>query len=181
MEFLGHVSVLTCRVPHKPHVSCLITISKKKTVHSLRLRFLVDFFGAAGTINVFNFLVSSWDCKSRRKKQRILVIFLTFLELKTDRVIFDCDDFVWSLLITDLFDNLESGKRNYWFGKNVWKKSWICYLAHAQSTNGSWKKDQLGTFGSKAGMLEQAEKNCYQACPHWFLRELRCQRRRLEI
>ena len=73
----------------------LKTVLKKKTVHSLRLRFLVDFFGGAGTINVFNFLVSSRDCKSRRKKQIISVIFfLRFLVLKTDRVILnDCDYF----------------------------------------------------------------------------------------
>ena len=53
---------------------CLKTVLKKKTDHSLRLRFLVDLFGGAGTVNVFNFLVSSRDCKSRRKKQIISVI-----------------------------------------------------------------------------------------------------------
>ena len=43
------------------------------------------------------------------------------------------------------------------------------------------KKDHRGISESKAGMLERTEKNCYQACLHWFLGELRCERRRLEI
>ena len=43
------------------------------------------------------------------------------------------------------------------------------------------KKDHLGISESKTGMLEQTEKNCYQACLHWFLGEFRCERRRLEI
>ena len=42
------------------------------------------------------------------------------------------------------------------------------------------KKDHLGISESKAGMLEQTEKNCYQTCLHWFLGEFRCERRRLE-
>ena len=44
------------------------------------------------------------------KSKEFWSFFLRFLALKTDRVIFDCDDFVWSLLITDLFDNLELEK-----------------------------------------------------------------------
>ena len=41
------------------------------------------------------------------------------------------------------------------------------------------KKDHLGISETKAGMLERTEKNCYQACLHWFLGELRCKRKRL--
>ena len=69
------------------------------------------------------------------------------------------------LLITDLFDNLESGKRNYCFGKKSGKSlefiSW--YLCKALTV--VKKKDQLGILGSKAGMVKRPEKNCYQACP----------------
>ena len=80
--------------------------------------------------------------------------------------------FLRSLFITDLFDNLESGKRNYCFVKSLENVFW--YMCKA-------KKDHLGISKSKAGMLEQTEKNCYQACLHWFLGEFRCERRRPEI
>ena len=62
-------------------------------------------------------------------------------------------------------DNLESGKRNYCFGKKVWKSlkfiSW--YLCKGWTV--VKKKDQLGIFGSKAGMVKRTEKNCYHSCP----------------
>ena len=47
------------------------------------------------------------------------------------------------------------------------EKSWIYFLVSVQSINGSFKKkkDQLGILGSKAGMVEQTEKDCCQACP----------------
>ena len=41
--------------------------------------------------------------------------------------------FLRSILITYYVDNLESGKRNYCFGKKVWNKSWI--LHPKSSTN----------------------------------------------
>ena len=85
--------------------------------------------------------------------------------------------FLRSLLINDLFDNLESGKRNYCFVKKNLKKSLeniFWYMCKA-------KKDHLGISESKAARLERTEKNCYQACLHWFQGEFRCERRRLEI
>ena len=73
--------------------------------------------------------------------------------------------FLRCLLITDLYDNLESGKRNYCFGKKCGKSLEFisCYLCKA--FNGSEKKDQPWILGSKAGMVKRPEKNCYQACP----------------
>ena len=69
------------------------------------------------------------------------------------------------LLITDVFHNLESGKRNYCFGNKSGKSlefiSW--YLCKALTV--VKKKDQLGILGSKAGMMKQTEKDCYHACP----------------
>ena len=72
--------------------------------------------------------------------------------------------FLGCLLITDLFDSLKSGKRNYFFEKKSGKSlefiSW--YLCKALTLV---KKGQLGILGSKAGMVKRPEKNCYQACP----------------
>ena len=84
--------------------------------------------------------------------------------------------FLKSLLIHDLFDNLESGKRNYCFVKKSGKSLEYIFWYMCKA-----KKAHLGISESKAGMLERTEKNCYQACLHWFLGELRCERRRLEI
>ena len=73
--------------------------------------------------------------------------------------------FLRCLLITDLYHNLESGKRNYCFGKKSGKSlefiSW--YLCKALTV--VKKKDQRGILGIKAGMVKRPEKNCYQACP----------------
>ena len=84
--------------------------------------------------------------------------------------------FLRSLLINDLFDNFESGKRNYCFVKKSGKSLEYIFWYMCKA-----KKAHLGISESKAGMLERTEKNCYQACLHWFLGELRCERRRLEI
>ena len=69
--------------------------------------------------------------------------------------------FLRSLLITDLLDNLESGKRNYCFGKKSGKSlefiSW--YLCKGLTTVKK-REDQLGILGSKAGMVKRTEKNC---------------------
>ena len=54
-----------------------------------------------------------------------------------------------SLLITGLFDNLESGKEII-----VCKK----VLAYVQSINGTWKKNQLEILGSKAGMDGETDR-----------------------
>ena len=66
--------------------------------------------------------------------------------------------FLRSLLITDLFDNLESGKRNYCFGKKSWKVlkfiSW--YLCKGWTV--VKKKDQLVIFGSKAAVVKRTPK-----------------------
>ena len=97
--------------------------------------------------------------------QPIMVMKKAFLFLR----------FLRCLLINDLFDNFESGKRNYCFVKKSEKslEYIVWYMCKA-------KKDHLGISESKAGMLERTEKNCYQACLHWFLGELRCERRRLQ-
>ena len=84
--------------------------------------------------------------------------------------------FLRSLLINDLFDNLESGKRKYCFVKKSGKSPEYIFWYMCKA-----KKDHLGISKGKAGMLERTEKNCYQACLHRFLRERRCERRRLEI
>ena len=56
-------------------------------------------------------------------------------------------------------------KKKLLFWTKVWKSlefiSW--YLCKALTV--VKKKDQLGIFGSKAGMVKQTEKDCYQACP----------------
>ena len=98
--------------------------------------------------------------------QPIMVMKKAFLFLR----------FLRSLLINDLFDNFESGKRNYCFVKKSEKSLEYIFWYMCKA-----KKDHLGISESKAGMLERTEKNCYQACLHWFLGELRCERRRLEI
>ena len=54
-----------------------------------------------------------------------------------------------SLLITGLFDNLESGKEII-----VCKK----VLVYVQSINGTWKKNQLEILGSKAGMDGETDR-----------------------
>ena len=54
-----------------------------------------------------------------------------------------------SLLITGLFDNLESGKEII-----VCKK----VLVYMQSINGTWKKNQLEILGSKAGMDGETDR-----------------------
>ena len=63
--------------------------------------------------------------------------------------------------VTDLLDNLESGKRNYCFGKKSGKSlefiSW--YLCKGLTTVKK-REDQLGILGSKAGMVKRTEKNC---------------------
>ena len=44
------------------------------------------------------------------------------------------------------------------------------------------KRTSSGFWEVKQGwMVKRTENNCYQACPHWFLGELGCQRSRLEI
>ena len=44
------------------------------------------------------------------------------------------------------------------------------------------KTTSSGVWEVKQGlMVKRTVNNCYQACPHWFLGELGCQRRRLEI
>ena len=56
-------------------------------------------------------------------------------------------------------------KKKLLFWTKVWKSlefiSW--YLCKALTV--VKKKDQLGIFGSKAGMVKRTEKDCYQACP----------------
>ena len=90
--------------------------------------------------------------------------------------------FLRCLLITDLFDNLESGKRNYCFGKKSGKSlefiSW--YLSKALTVV---KKGSARDFiGSKAGTVKRtARKELLPGLSNWFLGELRCKRRRLEI
>ena len=54
-----------------------------------------------------------------------------------------------SLLITGLFDNLESGKEII-----VCKK----VLVYVQSINDTWKKNQLEILGSKAGMDGETDR-----------------------
>ena len=73
--------------------------------------------------------------------------------------------FLRCLLITDLFDNLESGKKIIVSEKSL-EKVLNLFLVSVQSINGSEKKkDQLGSLESKAGTVKRPEKNCYQACP----------------
>ena len=69
--------------------------------------------------------------------------------------------FLRSLLITDLLDNLESGKRNYCFGKKSGKSlEFISWYLCKGLTAVKKREDQLGILGSKAGMVKRTEKNC---------------------
>ena len=68
--------------------------------------------------------------------------------------------FLRSLLITDLFDNIESGKRNYCYGKKSGKSLEFISWYLCKGFTAVKKKDQLGILGSKAGMVKRTKKNC---------------------
>ena len=87
--------------------------------------------------------------------QPIMVMKKAFLFLR----------FLRCLLINDLFDNFESGKRNYCFVKKSGKSLEYIFWYMCKA-----KKDHLGISESKARMLERTEKNCSQACLHWVPR-----------
>ena len=71
--------------------------------------------------------------------------------------------FLRSLLITDLFDNLEPGK-NYCFEQKSGKR--IYFLVSVQRINGSHKKGSARDYlGSKAGIVKRTEKELLAPVP----------------
>ena len=82
-----------------------------KMVKSLDIFFKAT--ASASLVELFFVLGKSY-AMSPLSLRRIMIIalFVPFLEVSID----------------NLFDNLDSGKRNYYFGKKVWKTSWILGL-----------------------------------------------------